>query len=494
MMLRSFGITIFCALALPSLALAAPPQPQHDPGPIDVIAEADAAAEREVIQDGPTQPTRSRDRREQPWIERWAPEPTMGEIGIYGGVLLPSPNHEWFQPDLDLRAQGFKRLNMISPDVGLRLGFYPGRFVGLEAEGGVMPSSLRGRDYTEVLTNPALLYTARGQLVLQLGLWSVTPFVLVGGGLLGVASERDVLGNDLDPAVHFGGGLKFYLSRNVMLRVDVRDVMSYRRGPEEVWASHSPEVLLGLAGTFGRKKDKPVSAPTVAAPLVSTAPFDSDKDGVADSVDTCPNEAETFNGQQDDDGCPESDRDGDNFWDDQDACPDAAETVNAVKDDDGCPESDRDGDGFFDEQDSCPDQAETVNGIADDDGCADEVPQEVQAFMGTIEGITFDVDQDTIRKSSITTLDRAVQVLKDHPDVRIKISGHTDNKGSREHNVDLSERRAESVKRYLVEHGIDESRIVTEGVGPDKPVASNVTKGGRADNRRIEFEIITGTK
>lgn len=491
MMLRPFGITIFCALALPSLALAAPPQsnPGADGG--SVIAEADAAAQADPIKDSPPSTTRSHDRKEQKWIRRWAPEPTMGEIGIYGGVLLPSPNHELFKPDLNLRAQGFKRLDMISPDVGLRLGFYPARFVGLEVEGGVMPSTLRNENYRTLLTDPAMLYTARGQLVLQLGLWSVTPFVLVGGGVLGVASSRNVLGNDIDPAVHFGGGLKFYLSRHVMLRVDVRDVMSYRRGPDEVWASHSPEVLLGLAGTFGRKKDKPIPEPEAMPSMLTTAPADSDNDGVVDSSDLCVDAAETVNGYRDDDGCPESDRDGDKLWDDQDSCPDAAETVNDYEDDDGCPESDRDRDGLFDEQDSCPEEAETVNGYTDSDGCPDEIPQEVQAFTGVISGITFDNDQDTIRRSSIPTLDNAVQVLKDHPDVRILIMGHSDDVGSREHNIDLSTRRAESVKRYLVEHGIDENRIVTEGFGPDKPVASNDSKSGRASNRRIEFEIIT---
>jgi OOP family OmpA-OmpF porin len=517
MMLRSFGITIICALALPSLALATPPEddPADTPIPVgpvgdspgvgtesptpagdvdvDVIADADAAAQDTTIEDGPVQAIGYRDRRDQKWIKRWAPEPTMGEIGIYGGVLLPSLNHELFSPDFDLPAQGFKQLNMVSPDVGLRLGFYPARFFGLEAEGGVMPSSQRNDDLPAALDmdNPALLYTARGHAVFQLGLWSVTPFVLVGGGALGVASERDVLGNDTDAAVHFGGGLKFFLTRGVMLRVDVRDVVSYKRGPEQVWASHHPEVLLGLSGTFGREKVKSVRVPEVAAPLVSTAPSDSDQDGVTDNMDLCVDAAEIVNGYRDEDGCPESDRDGDKLWDEQDACPDEAENLNTYRDDDGCPETDRDDDGFFDDQDTCPDEAETRNGYSDDDGCADEVPQEVQAFTGAIKGITFDNNEDTIRKSSLPTLDSAVQVLTDHPDVRINISGHTDDVGDREHNVDLSRRRAESVKRYLVEHGIDENRIVTEGLGPDKPADTNDTKAGRANNRRIEFDIIT---
>jgi OOP family OmpA-OmpF porin len=277
----------------------------------------------------------------------------------------------------------------------------------------------------------------------------------------------------------------------VMLRLDVRDVVSYERGPDNVWASHSPEFLLGLSGTFGRNKDKPLPKLAPEPPPLLRDPVDTDGDGMSDSADACPGAAETVNDYRDEDGCPESDRDNDKLWDDQDPCPDAAESINDFQDDDGCPESDRDGDGLFDDQDTCPDQAETANGYQDQDGCADEVPAEVQAFTGAIKGITFDVNQDTIRRSSLETLDRAVQVLRDHPDIRIHISGHTDDAGSRDHNVDLSMRRAESVKRYLVEHGIDAGRITTEGLGPDKPVDSNETKTGRANNRRIEFEIIT---
>jgi OOP family OmpA-OmpF porin len=483
MMLRTFGIAIFCAVALPRLGFAAPPA-EGDP-----LAAGDPLAET-AIPDARDTPERSRDRRELRWIERWAPERTMVELGIYGGVLLPAPDHEWFEPDLDLPAQGFKQLNMVSPDVGLRLGFYPSRFVGLEAEGGVLPSTLRDASYSKLLSDPALLYTARGHLVLQIGLRSVTPFVLVGGGALGVASPRELLGNDIDPAVHFGGGLKFYLSRRVMLRVDVRDVVSYERGPENVWASHSPEFLLGLSGTFGRNKDKPL--PKLPEPKVAPpGPVDSDGDGMLDDADTCPLAAETVNGHEDADGCPETDTDSDGFWDDQDICPNQAETVNDYKDQDGCPEADPDGDRFLDEQDICPSEAETPNGYKDEDGCPDEVPAEVQEFTGAIRGITFDVNQATIRRGSHETLDRAVQVLKDNPDIRIAITGHTDDVGTREHNVDLSMRSAEAVKLYLVEHGIDEDRITTEGLGPDKPVDTNETKVGRANNRRIEFEIIT---
>ncbi|HLT35509.1 MAG TPA: OmpA family protein [Enhygromyxa sp.] len=501
MNIRLIGIATLCSLLVPAQALAGSPEddstesstePDADGEP-EAGSSVEAGASLSLGGDGAeasgdAKAERSKrgghDKRTHlPWIKRWAPEPMMGEWGIYGGVLLPNPAHELFSPDLSRPDQGFKPLGPVAPDLGLRGGFYPLRFFGVEAEAGVMLPRLEDGS-----GNP-LMYTVRGHLVGQLGLWSVTPFVLVGAGALGVASSRDLLGNDVDPALHFGGGLKFYINRYVALRIDVRDVVSYKQEVENVFIGHNPEFLLGLTITTGRKKDQPKPQPQPRA-----KPSDRDGDGIVDESDACPDQAETVNGYQDTDGCPESDQDGDGFYDDQDSCPAEAETVNGYQDEDGCPESDRDGDGFYDDQDSCPDEPETDNGYQDEDGCPDEVPREVQEFTGTIKGITFDNNQATIRSSSTPTLDKAVEVLKANPDIRIKISGHTDSKGDRNHNLDLSSRRAESVKNYLVEHGIDESRILTEGLGPDKPIDSNDTKAGRANNRRIEFEIVRRTK
>jgi OOP family OmpA-OmpF porin len=74
--------------------------------------------------------------------------------------------------------------------------------------------------------------------------------------------------------------------------------------------------------------------------------------------------------------------------------------------------------------------------------------------------------------------------------LRLDISGHTDNVGKREKNILLSTARAESVKEYLVSKGIEASRLLTRGAGPDEPVADNKTKAGQAENRRIEFKIV----
>jgi outer membrane protein OmpA-like peptidoglycan-associated protein len=468
--------SLFVLLLRPSLAAAGP-------GEDDDAAEAEASGSVSIgggdaSAEGKAD-TSDQSRRHLPWIRRWAPEKNMIELGVYGGVMLLAETHELFSADFDLPDQGYKPLNRLMPDFGVRAGYYPLRFFGVEAEGGVLPAKLADG------SGNATMYTVRGHLVGQLGLWSITPFVLVGAGALGISSPRAALGKDLDPALHFGGGVKFYVHRLVMLRLDLRDVVTYKQG-DAGFISHNLEALLGLSITLGRRKLEPKPQPEPAPEN-----DDRDGDGIPNDLDGCPDEAETVNGYKDTDGCPEKDTDGDGIFDDIDACVSDPETVNGFADDDGCPEDDSDGDDFLDPQDQCPQEPETDNGYKDDDGCPDTVPKEVEAFTGTIEGITFDNDKDTIRASSKKALDAAVTVLTDHPSIRIEISGHTDANGEREHNLDLSRRRAESVKTYLVEHGVAADRITTVGYGPDKPVDTNDTAAGRANNRRIEFKPIT---
>lgn len=84
-------------------------------------------------------------------------------------------------------------------------------------------------------------------------------------------------------------------------------------------------------------------------------------------------------------------------------------------------------------------------------------------------------------------------MLKDHPDLRLSIEGHTDATGNEQHNQELSERRAASVKAFLVsEYGIDGSRLQTKGFGQSKPVADNNTPEGRQQNRRVELVKLAG--
>ena len=82
-------------------------------------------------------------------------------------------------------------------------------------------------------------------------------------------------------------------------------------------------------------------------------------------------------------------------------------------------------------------------------------------------------------------------MLADYPSLRVEISGHTDDRGKRDKNLGLSQDRADAVKQYMVDKGIDAGRITTRGAGPDEPIGDNKTKAGRQQNRRIEFKLIT---
>ncbi|MBK8235888.1 MAG: OmpA family protein [Deltaproteobacteria bacterium] len=431
------------------------------------------AAGGEVQTTAPTTTTRKREplskRRDRKWIHRWAPERNMAELGVYGGVILPARDLELFEATLDLPRQGFAPLRRAGLDVGGRVAYLPLRFLGFELEGGAMPNKANDQRAT--------MWTVRGHVIGQLGLWSVTPFVVVGAGALGVASSRAAVGNDVDASLHLGLGAKFYLNRYVMLRLDVRDIITARRGVAD-GATNTVEALLGLSFTFGRKRDhdrKP-------EPVVTPPPTDRDGDGVFDDTDACPD----VPGEKPS-GCPPEpgDRDGDGFLDPQDACPDEKGVAP-----DGCPDRDPDKDGVLDPDDRCPTEPETKNGFEDGDGCPDALPDEF-GDLEVLEGVFFDVDKDTIRKNSREVLDKAVSVLERFKTVRVEVSGHTDSTGNREHNMELSQRRADAVKRYLVEHGIDAARIETRGAGPDEPLDSNANAGGRAKNRRIEFRVLT---
>ena len=107
-------------------------------------------------------------------------------------------------------------------------------------------------------------------------------------------------------------------------------------------------------------------------------------------------------------------------------------------------------------------------------------------------GINFDVDKATLRPESMGTLNQIKRVLTDNPDLKFEIDGHTDNSGTTAHNIILSQHRADAVKEQLVTMGIDASRLTTRGFGDTKPMTTNDTPDGKANNRRVEFVRVTG--
>jgi outer membrane protein OmpA-like peptidoglycan-associated protein len=212
-------------------------------------------------------------------------------------------------------------------------------------------------------------------------------------------------------------------------------------------------------------------------------PLDADGDGVADLDDRCPDTPAGV--EVDVRGCPlPADADGDGVIDSEDACPNTA--AGAPVDARGCPAApggDADGDGVTDAEDRCP--ATPPGERVDASGCA------VMFASGTTEilqGVDF-VSQDSYQftPGSQGVLDRAAQWLIAHPDVRVEIAGHTDNTDYRQYSLIRSLGRASAVRKYLIAQGVDGSRLLAKGFGPDQPIASNETAAGRARNNRVEL-------
>jgi outer membrane protein OmpA-like peptidoglycan-associated protein len=245
---------------------------------------------------------------------------------------------------------------------------------------------------------------------------------------------------------------------------------------------------------------------------------DDDRDGVEIPTDACPDQPETRNGYQDDDGCPDTlpDTDGDGLADGVDKCDDQGEDVDGFADDDGCPELDNDGDGVVDGADRCRDEAGPVgnggcpdtdrdnDGVVDRlDNCPDEPGPErnfgckakqLVMMAGTqlklLDVIYFANKKATIQKKSNKLLANVARVLVAHGELtKITVEGHTDDVGDDAFNKDLSQRRAEAVVAYLVKAGVPAEKLVAVGYGEDKPVASNKSKRGRAQNRRVELQL-----
>lgn len=104
--------------------------------------------------------------------------------------------------------------------------------------------------------------------------------------------------------------------------------------------------------------------------------------------------------------------------------------------------------------------------------------------------ITFNTNEFALRGEFMPVLDSVGQVLYKYKDTRLTVTGHTDSTGSRDYNYNLSNRRAQSVANYLAARGIDQNRLISQGMGPDQPIASNDSESGRAMNRRVELQVV----
>ena len=359
----------------------------------------------------------------------------------------------------------------------------------------------------------------------------VSPFLFAGFGM-GWLSDIGGTGNlrrfedKPNAMLPLGAGLEFKVTEGASITTKA----SYKRSIVD--RPNYMQYSIGVSFSLSRKKDsdgdgvydKEDACPNEAGPVENKGcPWpDSDNDGVLDKDDACPSQAGTLNGCPDADrdgirdaedacpniagiarfnGCP--DTDGDGIKDSEDECPNVAGTLNGCPDSDkdgikdsddqcpriagnlnGCP--DTDGDGIRDQDDSCPQTA----GITANNGCP-EVKEEVKQVLElAVRNIQFNSGSDVLKASSYASLDQVAELMRENNTFRLKLSGHTDNTGNDDLNLDLSKRRANAVRQYLINKGISADRLSADGYGETQPVADNNTREGRAANRRVELEIV----
>ena len=304
-------------------------------------------------------------------------------------------------------------------------------------------------------------------------------------------------------------------------------------------------LLLGFTACAGQ------TGMTSAAPQLENASADdADGDGIANTLDACPNSKGPASPEPKLNGCP--DRDEDKIPDDEDSCPDFAGIPSKIADEHGCP--DRDGDGIPDVNDACRFVVGKASAIPDDNGCPDSdgdgiadardrcpkdprgdqpdplregcplkdddsdgiansqdncpaeagpqsnqgCPLEKKQLVAITkekleikEKVYFASGNATILPRSFGLLGQIAKILSEHPEVgRVLVEGHTDSKGSAELNRRLSLDRALAVRTFLVGKGVAEARLEAQGHGPDRPAAPNETVAGREKNRRVELNIV----
>jgi len=326
----------------------------------------------------------------------------------------------------------------------------------------------------------------------------VEPFLGVGGGYTWV---DEIGAGTLNGAL----GFNIWISENVGITLQ----STYKHAFEDYLATHFQHYA-GFTFKFGGKDtdgdgiyDKDDACPEVAGLAEFNGCPDTDGDGIEDSKDECPNEPglAEFNGCPDTDGdgipdhlddCPTvagkkelngcPDADGDGVADHLDECPNEAGPA-ANK---GCPWPDRDGDGVADKDDQCPD----VKGTVANNGCPEVTEEVKKALNAYVKTILFDTGKSTIKAQSAEVLGNIIDILKEYSNAKFSIEGHTDSVGSDALNMKLSKERASSVMNYLITNGVASSRLSSEGYGESRPIDSNKTAAGRANNRRVEINLV----
>ena len=266
-----------------------------------------------------------------------------------------------------------------------------------------------------------------------------SPYLFVGAAHMNV-KEGGIQSSGFAMAAGLGARIDLSANNPASLQIE------YRYRDDDVLGPDFGDQIFsfGLHYPFG-KKAAPAPAPEPApAPAPEPEPVDSDGDGVMDDMDECPN---TVRG--------------------------------AAVDEKGC-ELDSDGDGVVDRLDECP--GTRAGAQVDIKGC--EIKEEIR-----LPGVNFETNSDRLLPGSVAVLNDAAATLKKNPTIEVEVAGHTDSDGTAEYNEGLSARRAATVRDYLVSQGVSEDRMTARGYGESQPIADNMTREGKALNRRVVLTI-----
>jgi OOP family OmpA-OmpF porin len=321
----------------------------------------------------------------------------------------------------------------------------------------------------------------------------IQPYLTVG--LAKLDNQFSAAADNETMTALFGGGLRIKLgdvssdgsgfavraslgARRSLSGDETRDYIDYVAGLglHYSWGGTPPPPPVTDSDGDGVNDDADKCPGTPAGTAVNTegCPLDSDGDGVGDADDKCPNTP--AGAKVDAVGC-ELDTDGDGVGDSRDQCPNTP--AGAKVDEKGC-ELDTDGDGVSDSADKCPDtpKGDRVDAV----GCS--FKEEIR-----LPGVVFETNKADLKPESLPILEQAVATLKRYPEINIEVAGHTDDRGTDAHNLDLSARRADTVLKYLQDAGVTNA-ITSRGYGERQPIAPNRTEEGRQQNRRVVLRVL----
>ena len=400
---------------------------------------------------------------------------------------------------------GTKDLNILPAVTKLSVARYIGAGFSAEIEGSLNKIKEGFDGYSEDKSfwsaNLQAKYALRRLFTTESGWFD--PYIKVGGGYTAYESRFDDKEGGFQALA--GGGINFWFTDHLGVNLQTGYHHGFQKNGTDYF-QHSAGIVIKFGSKDTDKDgipDNKDACPEVAGLKEFNGCPDTDGDGIPDKDDACPQVKgpKEFNGCPDtdgdgipdkDDACPEvagpkefngcPDTDGDGIPDKDDKCPDVA----GPAENGGCPWPDTDGDGVLDKDDLCPE----VAGPASNKGCPEPTTDDQKKLNQYAKTILFDTGKATIKFESAEILNQIINVLKKYPNSRFRIEGHTDSTGKKQKNIELSQNRADAVKIYLIQGGIASNRLESQGFGPEKPIASNKNKKGRALNRRVEINLI----